>query len=306
MTTSTTAPADSDITGDGAPNGAALAVPSILKARLKKVFSSPPVLLAVVIGCILILVTLFAPWVATADPVQMDPSARLKGSSADYWLGTDAFGRDLFSRIVYGGRISLTIGLGVALASVAIGLLLGVIAGYFRWIGGLIMRVMDGLMAIPNILLAIALVALSGASLTTVLLAITLPEIPRVVRLVRSVILSVRQEPYVEAALSMGTSVPKIMIRHMMPSCVAPLIVQGTYIFASAMITESILSFLGAGIPPEIPSWGNIMAESRSYFQLKPWLILYPGIMLSLAVLSINILGDAFRDAFDPKLTGRN
>lgn len=306
MTTSFSALDDKSLNGEEPLDKGESKAPSILKARLKKVFSSPPVLLAVFIGCALILVTLFAPWVATADPVQMDPSARLKGSSTDYWLGTDAFGRDLYSRIVYGGRISLTIGFGAAVASVAIGMLLGVIAGYFRWAGGLIMRAMDGLMAIPNILLAIALVALSGASLTTVLLAITLPEIPRVVRLVRSVILSVRQEPYVEAALSMGTSVPKIMVRHMMPNCVAPLIVQGTYIFASAMITEAILSFLGAGIPPEIPSWGNIIAESRSYFQLKPWLILYPGIMLSLAVLSINILGDAFRDAFDPKLTGRN
>lgn len=306
MTTRSTASEDATLSADQTLGDAELKAPSILKSRLRQVFSSPPVLLAMIIGCILILVSIFAPWIATADPVQMDPSARLRGSSLDYWLGTDAFGRDLYSRIVYGGRISLTIGFGAAVASVAIGLVLGVIAGYFQWIGGFIMRVMDGLMAIPNILLAIALVALSGASLTTVLLAITVPEIPRVVRLVRSVILSVRQEPYVEAALSMGTSIPKIMVRHMMPNCVAPLIVQGTYIFASAMITEAILSFLGAGIPPEIPSWGNIIAESRSYFQLKPWLILYPGIMLSLAVLSINILGDAFRDAFDPKLAGRN
>jgi peptide/nickel transport system permease protein len=166
----------------------------------------------------------------------------------------------------------------------------------------IVMRVMDGIMAIPGILLAIALVSLSGASLFTVLVAITIPEIPRVVRLVRGVILTVRSEPYVEAAISLGTRLPTLLLRHLVPNTVAPLIVQGTYISASAILTEAILSFLGAGLPPEIPSWGNIMAEGRMYFQLMPGLILYPGIFLSLTVLSVNVLGDAMRDALDPKM----
>jgi peptide/nickel transport system permease protein len=192
--------------------------------------------------------------------------------------------------------------MGAALISVAFGLVIGVIAGYFRTADAIIMRIMDGLMAIPGILLAIALVSLSGASLFTVLVAITIPEIPRVVRLVRSVILTVRSEPYVEAAISLGTPVPVILVRHLVPNTVAPLLVQGTYIFASAILTEAILSFLGAGLGSETSSWGNIMAEGRMYFQLRPGLILYPGIFLSLTVLSVNLLGDAMRDALDPRM----
>jgi peptide/nickel transport system permease protein len=192
--------------------------------------------------------------------------------------------------------------LGVSLASVALGLVTGVIAGYFRRTDAIIMRVMDGVMAIPAILLAIALVSLSGASLLTVLIAITIPEIPRVVRLVRSVILTIRGEPYVEAAIALGTPVPTLLLRHMVPNTVAPLIVQGTFIFASAMLIEASMSFLGVGLPPQIPSWGNIMAEGRIYFQLRPGLILYAGIFLALTVLSINLLGDAMRDALDPRM----
>jgi peptide/nickel transport system permease protein len=180
-----------------------------------------------------------------------------------------------------------------------------VVAGYFRWIDAIVMRIMDGLMAIPGILLAIALVSISGASLMTVLIAITVPEVPRVVRLVRSIILSVRNEPYVEAAVSLGTPTLKLMLRHLVPNTMAPLIVQGTYVFASAILTEAILSFLGAGVPPETSSWGNIMAEGRSYFQLIPGLVLYPGLLLSLTVLSVNILGDALRDALDPRMSRR-
>jgi peptide/nickel transport system permease protein len=196
-------------------------------------------------------------------------------------------------------------GLGAALISVSVGLAIGVVSGYFSVADAIIMRVMDGFMAIPGILLAIALVSLSGATLTTVLIAITVPEIPRVVRLVRSVVLTVRNEPYVEAAISLGTSVPRILWRHLVPNTIAPLIVQGTYIFASAILTEAILSFLGAGLGAETASWGNIMAEGRVYFQLQPGLILYPGILLSLTVLSVNLLGDAMRDALDPRMARR-
>lgn len=254
---------------------------------------------------LVVLMALLAPWLSTHDPMFLDPAVRLKGPSAAHWLGTDAYGRDLYSRIIYGSRVSLMVGLGVLFISVIWGVVLGAIAGYFRALDGLIMRIMDGIMAIPAVLLAIAMVAVSGSSLTTVIIAIGVPEIPRVTRLVRSIMLSVRGEPYVEAALTLGTTPLRVMLRHMLPNTVAPLIVQGTYIFAAAVLIEAILSFLGAGIPPEIPSWGNVIADGRSYFLLLPGLVLYPGIVLSLTILTINMIGDAARDALDPKLAAR-
>lgn len=273
--------------------------------QLKTTMSAWPALLAITLLSLLVFGAVFAPWLGTIDPTLMDPSMRLKPMSAEHWLGTDAYGRDVYSRTLYGARVSLMVGLGAVGASLLVGLLLGVLAGYFKTADAIIMRFLDGVMAIPGILLAIALVSLSGASLFTVLVAISIPEIPRVARMVRSVILSVRNEPYVEAAVSMGTKVPVLMVRHMLPNTYAPIIVQGTYIFAAAILTESILSFLGAGIPPEMPSWGNVMAEGRKYFQMLPGLILYPGLLLSLTVLSVNILGDALRDALDPRFSRR-
>jgi peptide/nickel transport system permease protein len=248
---------------------------------------------------------LLAPWLSPHDPQLLAPAQRLKPASAEYPLGTDAFGRDVLSRIIYGGRISLLIGLGSAVFSIAIGLLIGLVSGFFKWVDAVMMRIMDGLMAIPGILLAIAVVSLSGASLTTVLIAITIPEVPRVARLVRSVVLSAREEPYVEAAISVGSSLPKIMWRHLVPNTIAPLIVQGTYVCASAILVEAILSFLGCGISPEIPTWGNIMAEGRAFFQIKPSLIFWPGLLLSIAILSVNLIGDAARDALDPRMKQR-
>ncbi|GAB3320161.1 ABC transporter permease [Bordetella tumulicola] len=262
-------------------------------------------MIALAVLCLVVIMALFAPWLHTVDPMQIDPTQRLKSMSAAHWLGTDAYGRDVYSRVVYGARVSLTVGIGVAVFSMVVGLAIGVVAGYFRWVDAIVMRIMDGLMAIPGVLLAIALVSLSGASLATVLIAITIPEIPRVVRLVRSVILGVRNEPYVEAAISLGTPTFTLMLRHLVPNTIAPLIVQGTYVFASAILTEAILSFLGAGVPPEVSSWGNIMAEGRSFFQLFPGLVLFPGILLSLTVLSVNVLGDAMRDALDPRMSRR-
>ena len=245
---------------------------------------------------------LFAPVLFTSDPIALNPVDRLKAPSADHWFGTDMFGRDIYSRTVYGTRISLIVGLCAAGLSVAVGLAFGLIAGYLRVLDGIIMRIMDGLMAIPGILLAIALISLSGASLTTVTVAITIPEIPRVVRLVRAIVLSVREEPYVEAAIAAGTRLPLILLRHVLPNTVPPLIVQATYVCASAMLTEALLGFLGAGTPPEIPSWGNIMAEGRTYFQLAPWIVLFPGITLALTILAVNVLGDGLRDTLDPRI----
>jgi len=268
--------------------------------------ATPIMAVATICLALIILMAIFAPLLAPHDPIQLTPSLRLKPSSAQFWLGTDAYGRDLLSRVIYGGRISLVIGLGAAVFSIAIGLLIGLVSGFFKWVDAVMMRVMDGLMAIPSILLAIAVVSLSGASLMTVLVAITIPEIPRVARLVRSVVLSAREEPYVEAAISVGSSLPKIMWRHLMPNTIAPLIVQGTYVCASAILTEAILSFLGAGISPETPTWGNIMAEGRQYFQIKPSLIFWPGLLLSIAILSVNLIGDAARDALDPRMKQRD
>ncbi len=261
--------------------------------------------LALVVLVLIIAMAVFAPWIANHDPIALAPAMRLKPPSAEFWLGTDAYGRDLFSRIVFGARISLTVGVGVTVLSILIGLPLGLIAGYFRGLDALLMRIMDGLMAIPGILLAIAIVSLSSAGIWTVMIAIMVPEIPQVVRLVRARVLSTREEPYVEAAMLMGTSAFKILTRHLMPDTLAPLIVQGTYICASAILTESILSFLGAGIGTEIPTWGNIIAEGRVYFQLKPSLVLWAGLALSLCILSINLLGDAARDALDPRMQQR-
>ena len=251
------------------------------------------------------LTALFAPLLFTTDPTALNPVARLTGPSTELWFGSDMYGRDIYSRTVYGCQISLMVGLSVAILSISIGLAIGLVAGYLRWLDAIVMRIMDGIMAIPGILLAIALLALAGASLGTVILAITVPEIPRVVRLVRGVVLGIREEPYVEAAISLGTRTPQLLVRHVLPNIVAPLIVQGTYVCASAIILEAILSFLGAGIPPETPSWGNFMAEGRIYFQIAPWIIFFPGLYLAITVLAVNVLGDGLRDTLDPRLAKR-
>jgi peptide/nickel transport system permease protein len=278
---------------------------------------------AVVIGgCLLALLTvisLLAPWLGTIDPTLIDPINRdlLPGASEEvmtltgetfqhtYWMGSDSYGRDIYSRVLYGGRVSLIVGVTVAALSLVLGLVIGLIAGYVRWLDGVVMRIMDGLMAIPGILLAIALVALWRASLPTVIVAITIPEIPRVVRLVRSLVLSIREEPYVEAAISVGTSTPKLLYRHVLPNTLAPLIVQGTYICAFAILVEAILSFLGVGLPTDVPTWGNIMAEARLQFQQYPHNVLFPGLFLAVTVLAVNMLGDGLRDTLDPRFSKR-
>jgi peptide/nickel transport system permease protein len=263
---------------------------------------------AVIGGIVLLLMTMLAlsaQWLGTVDPQAVAPLNRLKQPSAAFWFGTDMLGRDVYSRVVYGARVSLSIGVGVALFSIVAGMAIGLVTGYLRWLDSIVMRVMDGLMSIPPVLLAISLMALTRASVGNVIAAITIAEVPRVVRLVRALVLSLREQPYVEAAVAAGTSVPRILVRHILPNTIAPLLVQGTYVCASAMITEAILSFIGAGTPPNIPSWGNIMAEARSLFQIAGYLIFFPGAFLSLTVLAVNLLGDGMRDALDPRLARR-
>ncbi|HWI81307.1 ABC transporter permease [Ramlibacter sp.] len=259
-----------------------------------------------IIGALMLLavvvISLAAPWIATHDPQDLDPIARMQAPSAEHYFGTDALGRDVFSRAVWGGRVSLIVGLAVAALATVAGVLLGLTAGFVRWSDGPIMRVMDGLMAIPGILLAIALMAVTQASLTTVIVAITIPEIPRVARLVRSLALTLREQLFVEAAHAVGTRLPTILWRHVLPNTVAPLVVQATFVAASAVLIEAALSFLGVGVPAQTPSWGNMMAEGRNYVAVAFHIILYPGILLALTVLAINLLGDGLRDALDPRL----
>lgn len=278
---------------------------AVLRRRL---MDQPPhwtTVLALGILIAVVAMAVFAPLLANFEPTRLNAAMRLKPASDVYWLGTDSFGRDLYSRVIHGARVSLLVGAGAAVGSIVIGLPIGLLAGWFRGFDAVIMRMMDGLMAIPGILLAIAVVALTKGGLTTVIIAIMLPEIPQVVRLVRSRVLSARAETYVDAAVLLGTPTHKIITRHLFPSTVTPLIVQGTYIYASAILTEAALSFLGVGIGTEIPTWGNIMAEGRLYFAMNPWLVFWPAIILSLCILSINLLGDALRDRLDPKMKGR-
>jgi peptide/nickel transport system permease protein len=280
---------------------------------------NPSVVIGAVIVAFMVLMGTFAPLLGTVDPAQIDPVFRNKKPGVErtirnadgteerfvYRFGTDTLGRDVYSRVVYGARVSLIIGVTVALLSASIGLVVGLVAGYVRWLDGLIMRVMDGLMAIPAILLAMGVVSLSRAGLLAVVVAIVIPEIPRVVRLVRSIVLSIREEPYVEAAITVGTPTPLLLIRHVLPNTMAPLIVQATFICGSAILIEAILSFLGIGIPPETPTWGNIMAEGRSLFRIHPHNIFYPGACLALTILAINMLGDGLRDSLDPRFAKR-
>jgi peptide/nickel transport system permease protein len=277
-----------------------------LSVQLPAIYKRYP--FAVVGAATLLLMTfiaIFAPFLWTVDPQSVAPLDRLKPPSWEHWFGTDALGRDVYSRVMYGTRVSLIVGIAVAFLSTVIGLSIGLVTGFVRWLDAIVMRIMDGLMSIPSILLAIALMALTKASIENVIIAITLAEVPRVVRLVRSLVLGLREQPYVEAAAASGAPLLKTLIRHILPNIAAPLLVQATYICASAMITEAILSFIGAGTPPNIPSWGNIMAESRSLFQIAGYLILFPSIFLSATVLAVNYLGDGLRDALDPRLSRR-
>ncbi|MFN3854177.1 MAG: ABC transporter permease [Phreatobacter sp.] len=251
---------------------------------------------------VMVFIAIFAPVLWTVDPTAISTRTRTREPSALYWFGTDMLGRDIYSRVLYGARVSLIVGFSVAILASVGGLIIGLISGFIRAADSVIMRVMDGIMSIPSILLAIALMALTRGSVGNVILAITIAEIPRVARLVRGVVLSLREQPYVDAAVAAGTRTPMIIAKHILPNTLAPLIVQATYICASAMITEAILSFIGAGTPPIIPSWGNIMAEGRALWQVKFYIVLFPAIFLSITVLAVNLLGDGLRDALDPRM----
>jgi len=284
-----------------------------------KIFANWSVRLGGAALLLLVLIALAAPWLGTVDPTLFDAASRdlrpgeageittLEGETVKhvFLMGSDSFGRDIYSRVLYGTRVSLIIGVAAALLALLFGVVCGLSAGYIRWLDGLVMRVMDGIMAIPAILIAIAVVALWRASLPSVVIAIAIPEIPRVTRLVRSLVLSIREEPYVEAAVSLGTRTAKIMFGHILPNTLAPLLVQGTYICAFAILLEAILSFLGVGLPPDIPTWGNIMAEGRVQFVEYPHNVFFPGVFLAVTVLAVNILGDGLRDTLDPKMAKR-
>lgn len=263
---------------------------------------NPTLILGALLLLAVALLSIAAPWIASHDPQDIDPLVRMQGPSAEHYFGTDALGRDVFSRAVWGGRVSMIVGLTVAVLATLGGVLLGLLAGFVRWADGPVMRVMDGLMAIPGILLAIALMAVTRASLTTVVVAIIVPEIPRVVRLVRSLSLTLREQLYVEAAHAVGTRLPVILWRHVLPNMMAPLIVQATFVAASAVLIEASLSFLGVGVPAQTPSWGNMMAEGRNFVAVAFHIILYPGLLLAATVLAINMVGDGLRDALDPRL----
>ena len=299
-------------------DSASIAAASTKRRSLWRVaLGNPNVIVGGAILLVMLVIAILAPFLGTVDPTRIDPASRNKKPGTEITvrlddgstvkrvaiMGTDSLGRDVYSRVIYGTRVSLAIGVCVALVGIAIGVVIGLISGYVRWADGIIMRIMDGLMAIPGILLAIALVSIWRAGLITVIFAIVVPDVPRVVRLVRSIVLTVREEPYVEGAISVGTPTRVLMFRHILPNTVAPLIVQGTFLAASAILVEAALSFLGIGIPPEIPSWGNIMAEGRTLFRVFPHNILYPGIFLAITVLAINIVGDGLRDTLDPKMS---
>lgn len=266
----------------------------------------PTIVAGLAIILALALAALFAPILGTADPSAISPLDRTLPPSADYWFGTDMAGRDVYSRVIYGARISLMVGFGTAFLASALGLAIGMVAGFVRWSDGIAMRVMDAIMSVPAILLAITLLSVAGGSVVSVILAISIAEFPRVARLVRGQVLALRDLPYVEAATIAGTRTIPLLARHIFPNIVAPLTVQATYICAIAMLIEASLSFVGAGLPPTTPTWGNIMSEGRAIWQVKPSIIFIPAAFLSVTVLAVNLVGDGLRDLFDPRADTRN
>lgn len=272
-----------------------------------RVIRQPMMLTSVLILTTFAVIAVFSP-LLTSDPAHLNPLQRLKPPSAAHWFGTDHVGRSVLARTLWGTQVSLSIGISVAFVTTITGVTIGVFAGYLRLADGIIMRIMDAVMAVPALLLAIALVATVGSSPVVLITAISVPEIPRMARMVRASVLVLREQPFVEASITCGGRTHTVLIRHILPAAAGPVMVQATYVFASAMILEAILSFLGAGTPPHVPSWGNMMAEGRQYLQIAPWIVAFPAICLSAVVLAVNLLGDGLRDMLDPALsksTGR-
>lgn len=279
---------------------------AVLWTRAKRITRRhPTMVIGIVVLVLMGLMAGLAPVLFTSDPVRADPFVRLQPPSSEHWFGTDFVGRDAYSRALYGSRVSLLVGFSVALICVTSAVFIGLVAGYYRKVDAVVMRVMDGLMAIPTVLLAIALMATLGGSVQNVIIAISVVETPRAVRVVRSVVFGLRELTYVEAARAIGVPTPRILFRHIFPGTVPALIVQGTFICAAAILVEAILSFLGAGTPPEIPSWGTMMAEGRRTISQAIWVIGFPGMFLTFTVMAINLTGDGLRDLLDPKLSRR-
>jgi peptide/nickel transport system permease protein len=314
---------------DGRGHAAAPELAEVLPPRKQRgrvgmfIWRHPTIAAGGFLLALILAIAIFAPWLGTVDPTALAPARRTRPPpdvldwlgywfaggarppAVQYWFGSDMLGRDVYSRVLYGARVSLIVGFSVAFCAAVVGMFIGLVSGFNRLMDTIVMRVMDGMMSIPSILLAVALMALTRGSVQNVVLAITVAEVPRVSRLVRGVVLSLREQPYVEAAVASGTRVPKIILKHILPNTLAPITVQATFICASAMITEAILSFIGAGTPPIIPSWGNIMAEGRALWQVKPYIVFFPAVFLSVTVLAVNLLGDGLRDALDPRLAKR-
>ncbi len=269
---------------------------------LRQLLRRPLAVAALVTLAVIVVVAASAAWIMPYDPMKMDILNRMKPPSVPHWFGTDEFGRDVLSRIMQGAQLSLLVGLLVVVVAAALGTLLGLLAGYVRALDGVLMRLTDALMAFPDILLAIAFMAALGPSLYNVVLALGIVYTPRVARVVRAAALVISGMPYVEAATALGASTPRIVFLHILPNLLSPLIVQATFIFASAILTEAALSFLGVGVPPTTPTWGNMIAGAQQYFQQADWLVLFPGLAIVATVLALQTVGDGLRDALDPRL----
>jgi peptide/nickel transport system permease protein len=261
-------------------------------------------LLGAILVVVNVLVAILAPVIGRWEPQRLDVQARLAPPTPAHWMGTDDVGRDVWSRVIYGTRLSMVVGGAVVLLSFVGGIVFGLLGGYYRPLDYVLMRIIDGFMAFPGIILAIALMASLGPSVLNVILALGIVYVPRVARIVRGSVLVIRETPYVEAALALGVSDLVVLARHVLPNCLSPVIVQGTFIFAAAVLGEAALSFLGVGVPPQIPSWGNVMAEGRLYLQQAPWLTLFPGAAIMACILGLNLFGDGLRDLLDPKMQG--
>lgn len=293
------------------PQQAALALPELFPPDIKRgpivtfVRRHPAIVIGGGILLLFVAVALLADLLWTIDPERIAPAKRNRGPTDTFWFGTDTLGRDLYSRVIYGTRISLLVGFSVAIVASILGVVTGLMAGALRHLDSVVMRLMDGLMSIPPILLAIALMAVWGGSVGNVVFAISIAEFPRMSRLVRGLVLSIREEPYIDGAIAAGCSTAHIILRHILPNTLGPVLVQATYICSAAMITEAALSFIGAGTPPSIPTWGGIMNEGRMLWQIQPHIILFPALFLSITVLAVNMLGDGLRDALDPRSASR-